>query len=152
VELLGGYGAVVSSCATTINVLDGLLAYEQAAGGSTETIAARRRGEEYLLERRLFRRKSSGDIIDESWLQFSYPTRWHYDILRALTTSALPTDCPTRGWRRRSRCFGPSDSPTGRGCGEHPPRSGPLRARRRRRSTEPVENAARVTDPGSGCG
>jgi hypothetical protein len=77
-------GAVVSSCATTINVLEGLLAYEQAAGGSAETIAARRRGEEYLLERRLFRRKSTGDIIDKSWLQFSYPTRRHYDVLRAL--------------------------------------------------------------------
>jgi hypothetical protein len=78
------YGAVVSSCATTINVLEGLLAYEQATGGSAETTAARHRGEEYLLERRLFRRKSTGEIIDESWLQFSFPPRWHYDVLRAL--------------------------------------------------------------------
>jgi hypothetical protein len=78
------YGAVVSSCATTINVLEGLLAHEQVTGASPESTAARRHGEEYLLERRLFRRKSNGDIIDASWLQFSFPTRWHYDVLRAL--------------------------------------------------------------------
>jgi hypothetical protein len=77
-------GSVRSSFATTINVLEGLLAHERAKGGSAESIAARRRGEEYLLERRLFRRKSTGDVVDAAWLQCSFPTRWHYDILRAL--------------------------------------------------------------------
>lgn len=77
-------GAVVSSLATTINVLEGLLAHEQATGGSAESIAARRRGEEYLLERGLFRRKSTGEVIDPAWLEFTFPTRWHYDVLRAL--------------------------------------------------------------------
>lgn len=77
-------GAVVSSIATTINVLEGLLAHEQATGGSADFIAARRRGEEYLLERRLFRRRSTGDVIDPAWLEFTFPTRWHYDVLRAL--------------------------------------------------------------------
>ena len=77
-------GAVVSSLATTINVLEGLLAHEQATGGSAESVAARRRGEEYLLERRLFRRKSTGEVIDPAWLEFTFPTRWHYDVLRAL--------------------------------------------------------------------
>ena len=79
-----GYGAMVSSLATTINVLEGLLAHERATGGSAESIAARRRGEEYLLERRLFRRKSTGKVIDPAWLEFTFPTRWHYDVLRAL--------------------------------------------------------------------
>lgn len=78
------YGAVVSSVATTINVLEGLLAHERASGGSAESKKARRRGEEYLLERRLFRRKSTGEVIDPAWLQFTFPTRWHYDVLRAL--------------------------------------------------------------------
>ncbi|HEX9229783.1 MAG TPA: hypothetical protein VF885_24560 [Arthrobacter sp.] len=78
------HGAVVSSAATTINVLEGLLAHEQATGGSPASIEARRRGGEYLLERRLFRRKSTGEVIDPAWLDFSYPTRWHYDVLRAL--------------------------------------------------------------------
>src|SRR5215467_1529523 len=55
-------GSVVSSFDTTINVLEGLLAYDQAIGGSEEIKAARRRGEEYLLERKLFRRKSNGDV------------------------------------------------------------------------------------------
>jgi hypothetical protein len=78
-------GSVRSSFATTINVLEGLLAYERAPGGSAEVIAARRRGgEEYLLERKLFRRKSTGEVVNAAWLQFSFPPRWHYDVLRAL--------------------------------------------------------------------
>jgi hypothetical protein len=77
-------GATVSSFGTTINVLEGLLAHERATGGSARVAAARRRGEEYLLERRLFRRKSTGEVIDPSWLQFSFPTWWHYDVLRGL--------------------------------------------------------------------
>ncbi len=77
-------GSVRSSFATTIRVLEGLLAHERAIGGSEECIAARRRGEEYLLERKLFRRKSTGEVADPAWLQFSFPTRWHYDVLRGL--------------------------------------------------------------------
>jgi len=77
-------GSVRSSFDTTINVLEGLLAHERASGGSAESIAARRRGEEYLLERALFRRKSTGEVVNPAWLQFSFPTRWHYDVLRAL--------------------------------------------------------------------
>jgi hypothetical protein len=77
-------GSVRSSFDTTINVLEGLLAHERATGGSAESVAARRRGEEYLLERKLFRRKSTGAIVDPAWLQFSFPTYWQYDVLRAL--------------------------------------------------------------------
>ena len=77
-------GSLRSSFATTINVLEGLLAYERATGGSAELVATRRRAEEYLLERRLFRRKSTGEIVNPAWLQFSFPNYWHYDVLRAL--------------------------------------------------------------------
>ena len=77
-------GSVVSSFDTTINVLEGLMAYEQATGGSKESIAARLRGEAYLLERKLFKRKSTGEIVKPAYLQFSFPTRWHYDVLRGL--------------------------------------------------------------------
>jgi hypothetical protein len=77
-------GSVRSSFATTINVLEGLWAHERATGGSADSIAARRRGEEYLLERGLMRRRSTGAIVDPAWLQFSFPARWHYDVLRAL--------------------------------------------------------------------
>ncbi len=78
------YGSVRSSFATTINVLEGLLAYERAVGSSPRTKDARHRGEEYLLERNLFRRKSTGEVVEHAWLQFSFPPRWHYDVLRAL--------------------------------------------------------------------
>jgi len=77
-------GATVSSFGTTINVLEGLLDYERAAGGSARVGEARRRAEAYMLERRLFRRKSTGEVIDPTWLQFSFPTWWHYDVLRGL--------------------------------------------------------------------
>ncbi|MES2208868.1 MAG: hypothetical protein V4515_01615 [Chloroflexota bacterium] len=77
-------GAIVSSFGTTINVLEGLLEHERAIGGSSRVGDARRRGEEYLLERRLFRRKSTGEVIDSAWLQFSFPHWYHYDVLRAL--------------------------------------------------------------------
>jgi hypothetical protein len=77
-------GATVSSFNSTICVLEGLLEHEHATGGSAETLAARRRGEEYLLERVLFRSRSTGQVPDDAWLQFSFPTRWHYDVLRGL--------------------------------------------------------------------
>jgi hypothetical protein len=76
-------GSVRSSFHSTICVLEGLLAYERATG-STASVAARHRGEEYLLERSLFKRLSTGEVIDPEWLQFSFPTRWMYDVLRGL--------------------------------------------------------------------
>lgn len=77
-------GATVSSFGTTINVLEGLLEHERAVGGSALVSAARRRGEVYLLDRRLFRRKSTGEVIDPDWLRFSFPTWYFYDVLRGL--------------------------------------------------------------------
>jgi hypothetical protein len=87
-------GSVRSSFASTINVLEGLLAHERATGGSRESVAARRRGEEYFLERNLLRRKSTGDVVDSAWLQFSFPVRWHYDVLRALDYFRAVGDTP----------------------------------------------------------
>jgi hypothetical protein len=77
-------GSVRSSFATTINVLEGLLEYERATGGTPESRAARQAGEEYLLERRLFRRLGTGEPADERFLAFLHPNRWRYDVLRAL--------------------------------------------------------------------
>ena len=76
-------GSTVSSFDSTLCVLEGLLAYEQA-GGATPVTEARRRGEEYLLERRLSRRKSTGETVTPRYLELSWPPRWHYDVLRAL--------------------------------------------------------------------
>ena len=76
--------SVRSSFHTTICVLEGLLEYEYAVGPAPEIVAARRRGEEYLLERALFRRRSSGEIVNPAFLEFAFPPRYHYDVLRAL--------------------------------------------------------------------
>src|SRR5262249_5744168 len=77
-------GSVRSSFATTINVLEGLLEYERGTGGTPESREARKSGEEYLLERNLFRRLSTGEPADEQFLSFLHPNRWRYYVLRAL--------------------------------------------------------------------
>jgi hypothetical protein len=83
-------GSVRSSFNTTICVLEALLEHERAGGGSPAVTAARLRGQEYLLERRLFRRRSTGEVIardrkgDAAWTRFAFPTWWHYDVLRGL--------------------------------------------------------------------
>lgn len=92
------YGARVSSFHTTICVLEGLLAWERAGGSSEAVVAARSSGEEYLLERGLFRARSTKQIIDPRFTMFSFPTRWYYDVLRALdyfrsTGAALDHRC-----------------------------------------------------------
>jgi hypothetical protein len=73
-----------SSFHTTICVLEGLLEYERAVGSAPEIAAARRRGEEYLLERGLFRRRSTGEFAHPEFLELAFPPRYHYDVLRAL--------------------------------------------------------------------
>ena len=78
------FGATVSSAHSTLTVLEGLHAWERAGGRDAAVTAARTRGEEYLLERRLFRRRSDGRVMDPRFTMFSYPTRWYYDVLRAL--------------------------------------------------------------------
>jgi hypothetical protein len=85
-------GSTRGSFHTTIDVLEGLLEYERANGGPPAVRAARLRGEAYLLERRMLRRLSTGEVIDQdrktnrpaAWTQFSFPTYWHYDVLRGL--------------------------------------------------------------------
>jgi hypothetical protein len=77
-------GSVRSSFHTTICVLEGLLDYEQARGATAAVTEARNRAHEYLLARRLFRRLSSGDVIEPRWARFTFPTMWRYDVLRAL--------------------------------------------------------------------
>lgn len=77
-------GSVRSSFHTTVCVLEGLLAFTQAFGATPPVTAARKRAEEYLLARRLLRRLSTGALIEPAWSEFSFPTLWHYDVLRAL--------------------------------------------------------------------
>ena len=83
-------GSTRSSFNTTICVLEALLEHERSAGRAPDVTRARLRGQEYLLERRLFRRKSTGGVIERDrkggadWTRFSFPTWWHYDVLRGL--------------------------------------------------------------------
>jgi hypothetical protein len=83
-------GSTRSSFNTTICVLEALLEHELHVGSSPEVTAARLRGQEYLLERRLFRRRSTGEVIERdrkggaAWTRFAFPTWWHYDVLRGL--------------------------------------------------------------------
>lgn len=77
-------GSTRGSFHSTIDVLDGLLEYEWTAGAKPEVAAARARAHEYLLERRMLRRLSNGEVIDPAFAQLSYPTYWHYDVLRGL--------------------------------------------------------------------
>ena len=88
-------GSVRSSFHTTICVLEGLLAFENAFGAASSVTAARTRGQEYLLARRLLRRLSTGEIINPAWTLFTFPALWHYDVLRALDylrAAGVPSD------------------------------------------------------------
>ena len=74
-----------SSFDSTLCVIEGFLAYERAVPGAPAAITeSRRLGEEYLLERGLFRRRSTGELVLERYLDFAFPPYWHYDVLRAL--------------------------------------------------------------------
>ena len=71
-------------------MLEALLEHERSGGTTPEVTAARLRGQDYLLERRLFRRRSTGEVIERDrksgadWTRFAFPAWWHYDVLRAL--------------------------------------------------------------------
>lgn len=83
-------GSTRSSFNTTICVLEALLEYDLHCGSRPAVTEARLRGQEYLLERRLFRRKSTGAVIEHDrkgnamWTNFAFPTWWHYDVLWGL--------------------------------------------------------------------
>jgi hypothetical protein len=77
-------GSKRGSFHSTIDVLEALLEYERVTGDSPKVRPARLRGQEYLLERRLLHRLSTGELIDPEFTQLSYPTYWHYDVLRGL--------------------------------------------------------------------
>jgi hypothetical protein len=82
-------GSVRSSFHTTICVLEGLLAFEEAFGAAAAVTRARERAHDYLLDRRLLRRLSTGEMIKDRkaslpWTLLAFPPLWHYDVLRAL--------------------------------------------------------------------
>jgi hypothetical protein len=82
-----GYGgATHGSFHTTISVLEGLLEYERfrkdRPGGLSHLAQAR--GREFLLIHRMFRSHRAGHVVKAAMTRFSFPPRWHYDVLRGL--------------------------------------------------------------------
>ncbi len=79
-------GVVHGSMHTTISVLEGITEYSRNSYGYrlSELQQAECRGREFLLRHGLFRSERAGNVIDPNWLMLSYPSRWRYDILRAL--------------------------------------------------------------------
>ena len=112
-------GSVRSSFDTTICVLEGLSEHERATGGTAESVAARHRAEDYLLERRLFRRLSTGEVGRTAWLSFSFPTWWHYDVLRALDYFRSAAEAPDPRLRKAADLVRSKQRPDGRWGSEH---------------------------------
>ena len=81
-----GYGSAThGSFHTTISALEALLEYERfRPAQSEEARQAQERGREFLLRHRLFRSHRTGNIVKSEMTRFSYPPRWHYDVLRGL--------------------------------------------------------------------
>ncbi len=78
-------GAVHSSLHSTISVLEGfheytLNRYRYRFSELTEIVEEAR---EFILQHKLFRSDRTDEVIDKRMLMLSYPSRWHYDILRA---------------------------------------------------------------------
>ena len=77
-------GSTRGSFDTTLGVLEGLLEFERTGGADRDVTAARGRAEEYLLERRLLRRLSDGEIGQKRWLYAGFPEAWFYTLPRVL--------------------------------------------------------------------
>jgi hypothetical protein len=107
-------GSTRSSFHTTVCVLEGLLEHERATGGTPESRKARHRGEDYLLERGLLRSKATRELISSDWLQFSYPTRWFYDILRGLDYFRAAGGTPDRWIDEAIEVLRSKEQPDGR--------------------------------------
>ena len=80
------FGAVHSSLHSTLSILEGIL--EFTAKGYSYRIPELQQvatgAQEFFLNHRLYRSDRTGDIINNRMLLLSYPSRWYYDILRAL--------------------------------------------------------------------
>jgi hypothetical protein len=81
-----GYGgATHGSFHTTISALEALLDYQRFRPASAHTAGeAQARGREFLLIHRMFRSHRTGAVVKPAMTRFSFPPRWHYDVLRGL--------------------------------------------------------------------
>ena len=93
---------------------------ERHTGGSEEVRGARRNGEEYLLRRNLFRSLRTGEVVNRQWALFSYPPRWHYDLLKATEYFARRGGTPDPRLRKAVDLVRASAGRTGVGCSRTP--------------------------------
>ncbi len=79
-------GAVHSSLHSTISVLEGITEFEKNSYNYRleELLEAKQSSIEFILHHQLFRSHRTGTTINNSFLKLPYPSRWYYDILRAL--------------------------------------------------------------------
>ena len=105
-------GSVRSSFDTTIEVLEGLLEYERATGDA-RVRAARERAHDYLLDRHLMRRLSTGEV-HEKYTGFAFPPRWHYDVLRGLDYLRDAGVTPDERWDEAIALVNAKRDPEGR--------------------------------------
>ncbi|MBD3172598.1 hypothetical protein GF326_09010 [Candidatus Bathyarchaeota archaeon] len=79
-------GAVHSSLHSTISVLEGFYEYRKQGYSYRvdELVGIEGEAREFILQHRLYRSDHTGEVIDKRMLMLSYPSRWRYDILRAL--------------------------------------------------------------------
>ena len=136
-------------------MLEALLEYERAVGSSPEVTEARLRGQEYLLERRLFRRRSTGEVIerdrkgDAVWTRFAFPTWWHYDVLRGLEYLRRAGVAPDERVAEAIELVASKRDGDGRWPLETQyPGKMPVEIGRGRGPAEPVEHPARLTSVG----
>ena len=110
---------------------------------------ARLRGQEYLLERRLLRRLSTGEVIDPAFTRFSFPTWWHYDVLRGLEYLRRAGATPDERVAEAIELVESKRDSDGRWPLENrAPRHDAGRVGRGRGPAEPVEHAARLAGVG----
>jgi hypothetical protein len=78
-------GATHGSFHTTISALEGLREYQKLHPRKyPEVRQAQAKGRNFLLEHRLFRSSTTGEVVRPEMTRFSFPPRWHYDVLRGL--------------------------------------------------------------------
>lgn len=79
-------GASHSSLHSTLSVIEGIYEYSQRGYKYRldELLRIEIDSREFILKHRLFKSDKTGEIIDKRMTRLSYPSRWRYDILRAL--------------------------------------------------------------------
>ena len=73
---------------TTMLVLEGLQSFKKQPEQQQKTIAMienlENKGQEFLLNHKLYKSHTTGDIVKEDFLRFPFPYQWKYDVLTAL--------------------------------------------------------------------